>query len=1416
MSNKLVCPNYNSQEWKDLVGNVGVNKAHWIWNKIDGDTELLKPYLRSPAKIVRKVDDFLKELGFTVEPVRQIFTDKNVSPVAQVGMLAKIVQVVEGRADTSTLPEEAASVAIELLRQKESPLYYSMMKHILSTSEYKKTLKDYGQVYQNDIKVMEEAASKLIATRIVAKSQPAQTFEKVWWKKAIDYFKTVFTLSSTQTKDYFDEVVEWMESGELGIFQPVDKTFYQLTSKTEDQLVQDQTRFTKKLVDRNGVPTERYFEKTEKGLREVKHRVSDFVERLKAKNNFGKRTNDQKILDDLKRNTGITYHAFMEKSARSLIDSTGTIKQPLEYKKSGEKEEVRLYNYLVDLFKSLPAGTKIYPEQMIHNAVEDTAATLDLLAIDPDGRAYIYDYKFIDYNKDSNGNVIDSQASFQKREGWNEQMTRYRTILQKSYGIKEFGQTRMIPVSVTYDNNGKPIDFEIGNVSLTSDQKPYLDPVPAWDERTNSDEINEIIDKLTDTVSDLRRTTPKGSVEKERKSIRIRQLEGAIKDLQLRKNKDGIEAFARSEFKFVKDNLLGKPVSTISNEQLLWSMDAMDFLFNAKIDDDLHNIANTYRTGLKKLFNEWQVDRNVDSSTAKTGKKLFNATALDWLVPISQIRNRVFERFSKLKETVYDKTQKDVDAFNGRVKSLLDKLKSEGKDFDLLLEKDEKGKPTGNLVSKYSKDFWASKADNGSNYQVKESVDVIQEDGSVVTQSAQAWYDAKLAERELIWTQQLLNKEGNVDEDKVRSARRKFEYEYNVWSPDDKIRNSALKYKFNPLSEPKDQFMSPEYKKVLASPIHKQLYEEFTGITKLANKWSGRKLHSTFVPSMENSLIRKVIKAGVNLGNVGDNIVDALTYKDWERTEDSKGNIQLKIPLHFTNDLKGEKNLDLAYVFSQFAQSVYMNKYLQDVEDESYLLLRTLQDGQYHTTNARGYVKEGYEGASSDTIELFKRFQQTYVYGIHDFNKDIEVAGLSVNKIRQGLQSTFSKVSLGFNVFSAVGNLGGGLANASIMALSGSRYFNGEQFRRSLVEISGRNEKAKNLIDNLKVRSDHSNYRWGKQHMTLDTLTKHSTDSVYVLQNVGEYIVQNGVMLAMLKNYTVKDGKLTRIEKGDKSLYDLAGADGTLKGSDNNPLPEDIQNEFKRKVRGVNLKLMGSLNERDVIQIQQTVMGNMFFQFKRWVLPMGAARFGSLKKDQLTDEWEEGRFRSGLKLFTTKKFFPVVTDLVSILSPGANGLDWRFKELYEQAIHKNPELRDQLDYEQFKRIMIENIRGSIGELAIYALVFATYLAFKPDDDEEEISAEHSAVAVALLRVSRELSYWTSLDSLDTQMTVPLVSAILQVKNAMWDGLKLIYAGTTDDDELAKSAKPGEKFLKFVPIVNSYNRLMKDLNLDNDE
>ncbi len=309
----------------------------------------------------------------------------------------------------------------------------------------------------------------------------------------------------------------------------------------------------KEFINEKGEPDKAYFI----GLTQVKTRVTRYVKSL-LKSKFDKeRSLQEKTIDDQKKDWGTKGHKDVELLIRRFLTSEGKlvkvsgqlVPQNTESIKSEmDPRNIGLFStlqeYVTDLLTSYPEDTVFRLEQPIYSdrggktGERDIAGTVDFMAILPDGKRDILDWKFISINKEKYGDI-----AWYKQNEWNLQMLEYKKILKRDYGLRDvdFGKTRMIPFVLTYEGIGQgknrkviPSDIETAGQEIKIDEKTYLLPVVTSDELTGDAVLDNLVHRLTglyNTLKDL----PAGT-QRTIKNEQLNNLFKAIRHLQVARN----------------------------------------------------------------------------------------------------------------------------------------------------------------------------------------------------------------------------------------------------------------------------------------------------------------------------------------------------------------------------------------------------------------------------------------------------------------------------------------------------------------------------------------------------------------------------------------------------------------------------------------------------------------------------------------------------------------------------------------------------------------------------------------------------------------------------------------------------------------------------------------------------------------
>jgi len=158
----------------------------------------------SSSELDKFLINYLSKFGITVEQITDFKERFGVDGIAVSDLINKIISVSEGKADITTLPEEASHFIVEMLGE-EHPLYKSMAKNIKESKEYEEVVKEYGELYDMDEKrLVKEAMGKVLAKHIVSKyeGKNASVLDRI-----INWFKNTFkNFSKTDLQKGIDDI----------------------------------------------------------------------------------------------------------------------------------------------------------------------------------------------------------------------------------------------------------------------------------------------------------------------------------------------------------------------------------------------------------------------------------------------------------------------------------------------------------------------------------------------------------------------------------------------------------------------------------------------------------------------------------------------------------------------------------------------------------------------------------------------------------------------------------------------------------------------------------------------------------------------------------------------------------------------------------------------------------------------------------------------------------------------------------------------------------------------------------------------------------------------------------------------------------------------------------------------------------
>jgi hypothetical protein len=689
------------------------------------------------------------------------------------------------------------------------------------------------------------------------------------------------------------------------------------------------------------------------------------------------------------------------------------------------------------------SNTKFLAEMTVYDAARDVAGTIDFIAITPEGKVSILDWKFMDMNVQRYKDV-----PWYKVNAWRQQMKQYKSIVEKGYGVKpeDFEQTRMIPIRAIYSGAipkegvlPQLTGVQIGDVDVKKEELAYLLPVGLETEKTGIKKIDTLIEKLNkiyDTISS-KKATPE---EKRSKAELLNSLYESIRQLQMRQNVEPLLKQAKllnADIQRVIDtynntwkgqdsnSFTDKQKSELSDKILSYETSLMVYT----------SLATDLKTLFKKDLSEkdqalWQDIRDTAESANELEadleevRKNFaenviakDANVMDYLKP-----EKVIKGFSKL--------------FNStsviQLKSTEILYKMANKAFGLAsIETSEQGTELLALKEKY--DNWAkSKGLTNKNY-----FDIIRKKGKneLINEFDPEFYKtlkSKIANKDYDWVRENIDvseynkflaeqkeKELKRIEDKTRfgdeetinkDKKREIADTNALYNTSTAESPGWLLYDFVKKYPKRANWESEEWKN-LTKPENAPAKAFFDYIRKrneyldqigYINKADAR----TFLPFIRKSLTEKIVMGGqfklgesllrnitITEGDVGYGQIDPITKEP-----------VYNIPKYFTKETVEEASDDLFRNMTLLNSMAIRYEYLSNIENQLNLIVKTEGNKEAIKTSYFGKTKYRTDGTlettsdNSDNTKLVRDMMEAIVYGhkyVESENFDQLLGGIS-------------------------------------------------------------------------------------------------------------------------------------------------------------------------------------------------------------------------------------------------------------------------------------------------------------------------------------------------------------------------------------------------------------------------------------
>lgn len=633
---------------------------------------------------------------------------------------------------------------------------------------------------------------------------------------------------------------------------------------------------------------------------------------------FGKVLNLKKLSDFSKRDNSF-FHVnngqfqTLKMGMRDLISNIREIQKAIDPKGN------------VEFFFEVP----LYDEN------KDMAGTADMLAVFSDGTAALYDFK-----------TFSTQRQGERPGGgriakWEIQMTIYRNMLKDNYGVSDFRESRVIPISTSYSYFDKSTQsfknkVEEGFQKLlmqskaTKDALAYLDPIPIA-ELPSDEALKELVEKLNTRKRTLE-SLYQNTVGKERSRVlaQLNSVSKGIRDLLLKKDIRGtiqdvstLLSFYRKRMAYGKEHDEYMTYSDLYNaEKELQVYEGMASNFKnqlAKLPDaeresirthlnevqtQIGNLIKDLRLEIVARFDKGRDGSILDPGDAMTAMGQYSKGVQSFNIPVFQELAKIYRytdeavRRQTLKE--YEKILKYDEAFSKWAK---ENGYSQTNKFNLLFNP-----KTGNLYSEYTQAFWDKKKEIQE--KARRNEQLTEEDRKFIDDNFtfnKEGFIQHFNERKRAYYMDI--QRGAITEAEAKKKLTHFEKKYG-----NKYNGYYLTADSSNL-----EYKTKEWQRIQQDAPLKEYYDMYVNYNIEFGKILGRGvLNRNFVANVQKDLVDSIIEGGpLNAKEIYENIKQNYQIRQNDSmygVVDGEGNPIPAIPVYFLDPLGKLSNSKIAAI----------------------------------------------------------------------------------------------------------------------------------------------------------------------------------------------------------------------------------------------------------------------------------------------------------------------------------------------------------------------------------------------------------------------------------------------------------------------------------------------------------------------
>jgi transcriptional regulator with XRE-family HTH domain len=1084
---------------------------------VESSTPKLKASTSS-QQTIQKVKQIAEQMGVDIQELSTYAKNNPEVDVTDVNgladLLGKVIAIAEGKENVA-LTEEVVHIATAMIEQVEPKLITELISKIDKFKIYKQVLAEYSKnpKYQTkdgkpDIrKIKKEAVDKLISELIIKQSEGSTEFPELteeinrsmvrkFWNIILDWFTGQYRKSNIEL---FENVANKISEVNFEIVDDLGGgVFLQVSGKKEltdaQKELQQKIQTTKEQIFKRTNENEKvdpilldteeasnFYEvrQPDGTFEKVTKRVTD---RVKAwyKKRFGNKefSEAQKEFNELKRELGVKFHYFFEDVHARYFNVDGTRRESVG--KRNVKLDVlddaaydKIENYFVNLVEEFSKDGKnplVFSEVVVYDPKEKEAGTIDLLIVDEDGKANIFDWKFMSISESA------TDVPWFKQGAFGIQLGRYKDILKDAYGVKEIGMNRAIPILMEFrkinpkDKNSKLQikGINVGSVDVSEIEDLRLVPVSEETESTGDKRLDKLLKELNAIYRQISSKDATSDEEREFKRERMNLLKQAIRSAQSSQDIspmiDVIKVMRREGEQIINDwetiyskrpasdkNLDNNELSDyadnvreyIAISQVFSKIDDLigNLIYNKEMEQDAvtkeqkeeiafrKSILDEIRDEKSKISNSR--DEVVDIAGKFADKFMGERNLVKGLLSPQAVWKSLGSYFRgasesplasvkvlfKLVTNARGKASSDANGLIDELLNIRKTLSDRGGNLRELVkkiyQKDSDNKIVNKLIYKYKKDFYTGVDDN--------AIEGKQEKSWLLKNINLDEYKKEALEmmnKRIKSINSLYSENEDLRDELILEERRKWDIsrlDFNGWN------NYIIK------RHPSDIWLSEEYKELQNDPELLKLYNFISSVNDQATDvgYIQNKIHSTFLPFVRKSMAESIawdfsLSTIMNFGKSLELNADDVGYGS---INELTNELEHSIPKYYTTDFTKKENGEVDY--TDVSEDLFKNmilyinhmqkyKYLSEVEGQLNLV-KTVEGFKSHYETTRGgdiVMENGKPKEASGNVDNQKIFDDFLRALLYEEKYPLSSADTGLNvSVRNFMKKAINKVA---------------------------------------------------------------------------------------------------------------------------------------------------------------------------------------------------------------------------------------------------------------------------------------------------------------------------------------------------------------------------------------------------------------------